>query len=78
MSVPSVRSRLVWAKSRSKWRRSSDSESAVSSWRITSGPAALIGGTDGVRVERIGDRRLGAELAHEVGALHAAGHAVTP
>ena len=32
-------------------------------------------GTDGVRVERIGDRRLGAELAHEVGALHAAGHA---
>ena len=30
MSVPSVRSRLVWAKSRSKWRRSSDADSAVS------------------------------------------------
>ena len=39
-SVPSVRSRLVCAKSRSKWRRSSEPDSAVSWWTITSGSAA--------------------------------------
>ena len=37
--MPSVRSRFVSAKARSKWRRSSE-ESAVAWWTITSGRAS--------------------------------------
>ena len=74
-SVPSVRSRLVSAKSRSKWRMSSAPASAVSWCTITSGSAARDRRGDLLGVERVGHHRRRARAARRVLLGRAAGHA---
>ena len=72
--MPSLRSRLVSAKVRSTLRMSQSPLSAVSSWTIDLRLGGRDRRRDGFRIERVGDRRLGAERAHRVRFGGAPGH----
>ena len=65
--MPSVRSRLVGAKLRSRFRENPASASAVAWWTIASGSASSDGPAHGARVEQIEHDRLRAERPDPLG-----------